>query len=113
MSLVQTCRRVRLEGSLKDYIVDLVSATRGGLEADRQTATLLRHGASPRATLSLASLSRAFALLSGRGFATPDDVKRASLPALRHRVGVSYEAEADGLSADDIVRQILHTVPVP
>ena len=112
-SLVAACNAVRMEGVLKDYVVEVVRATRGGLEADRETAAALRHGASPRATLAIAALSRAFALLSGRDFATPDDVKRAARPAMRHRVGLSYEAEADGLTADDAVEKVLATVPVP
>ncbi len=68
---------------------------------------------SPRATLNLKAVSRALAYLSGRGFVTPDDVKSAALDVMRHRIRVSYEAEAENISSEDIIRKILDTVPVP
>ena len=70
-------------------------------------------GASPRAGLSLLSLSRALAAINGRDFVTPDDIKLATQPALRHRIAISPDVELEGLKADDIIEEIVQTVEVP
>jgi MoxR-like ATPase len=74
---------------------------------------LLQYGASPRATLALAQAARAKAFLDGRGFVVPQDVKDVAHAVLRHRLGLSYEAEALEKSSDDVVRALLEHVPVP
>jgi MoxR-like ATPase len=74
---------------------------------------LLRYGASPRATLALAAAGRAYAFLEGRAFVTPDDVKAVAHRVLRHRVALSYEAEAENVGSDDVVSRILAKVKVP
>ena len=96
---------VRLSDALVDYVVDLVRATRG-------RPTLLC-GASPRSANMLASASRALAVLRGRDFVIPDDVKDLVLPTLRHRVVLAPGAEIEGLSSDAVVRQVVEQVPAP
>ncbi|MBL8842009.1 MAG: MoxR family ATPase [Planctomycetes bacterium] len=94
-----------LSEPVSDYIVDLVRATREHPE--------LAHGASPRAANMLAVAARALAVLSGRDYAIPDDVKRLALPLLRHRLVLAPGAELDGSSADAVVRKLLDSVPAP
>jgi MoxR-like ATPase len=103
-----------LDDRIVDYIVDLVHATRA--PADFHLADLvplIEFGASPRATISLAQASRAHAFLRGRTFVTPDDVKAMAPDVLRHRVLLTYEAEAENVSSDDVIRRILDVVPSP
>jgi MoxR-like ATPase len=103
-----------LDEKVKRYLVDLVLATRDpkafGLD---DLVPLLRFGASPRATLALASAGRAQAFLDGRGYVTPDDIKAVAHRVLRHRLALSYEAEAESVGADDVVGRILSKVKVP
>ena len=73
----------------------------------------IRFGASPRATISLALASKAVAFMHGRSFVTPQDIKDVGLDVLRHRVIVTYEAEAENVSSDDIIKKIFETIPVP
>ena len=105
---------VYLDDKLKGYLVDVVLATR---QPDRYGASelsaFIRFGASPRATISLALASKAVAFMNGRSFVTPQDIKDVGLDVLRHRVIVSYEAEAEDISSDDIIKKIFETVPVP
>ena len=105
--------RVFVDEKIKTYILDLVFATREPRSYGLDLGPLLAYGASPRATLALVRLARARALLQGRAFVIPEDVKAVGHGALRHRVLLSYEAEARDLSSDDIVREIFNTVDVP
>ena len=73
----------------------------------------VRYGASPRATIALTLAARAWAFLQGRGYVTPQDVKTFALDVLRHRVAVSYEAEAENITSEDIITKVLETLPVP
>jgi MoxR-like ATPase len=103
-----------LDARVADYIVDLVHATRRPAEAGLpDLASMVEFGASPRATISLAQASRAHAFLRGRAFVTPDDVKSIAPDVLRHRVLTTFEAEADGVTSDQIVARVLERVPVP
>jgi MoxR-like ATPase len=103
-----------LDDKVKRYLVDLVQATREPEAAGlKDLKALLRFGASPRATLALASAGRAYAFLEGRAFVTPDDVKAVAHRVLRHRVALSYEAEAENVGSDDVVSRILAKVKVP
>jgi MoxR-like ATPase len=103
-----------LDERMVDYIVDLVHATRFPAEAKlKDLVPLVEFGASPRATLSLAQASRAHAFLRGRTYVTPDDVKAIAPDVLRHRVVTTYEAEAEDVTSDIIVRRVLDTVPTP
>ncbi len=103
-----------LDDTISDYILDLVAATRDP-RAHRlaELASMIEYGASPRATLALATCSRAHAFLRGRTYVAPEDVKAVGPDVLRHRVVPTYEAEAEEVTSDDIVRRILDTVPVP
>ena len=105
---------MHLEDRLRDYIVHVVYATRDP-ESYRlaDLRPYIAYGASPRASIFLAQAARAHAFLRGRGYVTPDDVKAIALDVLRHRVIVTYEAEAEEVSSEDVVRRVLETVPVP
>ena len=106
--------RIYIDPKVRDYIVDIVHATRSprgsGLE---KLARFIEFGASPRATISLALAARAHAFLRGRGYVTPQDVKSIAMEVLRHRVLLTYEAEAEGFDSDAVVREVLDTVPTP
>jgi MoxR-like ATPase len=102
-----------LDEKVKRYIVRLVHATRRPDEYGVHIAPLIRVGASPRATINLALASRAHAFLNGRAYVTPHDVKNVAMDVLRHRVTVTYEAEAEGLNSEQIITRILDELPVP
>ncbi len=104
---------IYIDDRVKDYIVDLVWATREPKTHKLDLEGLLRFGASPRATINLALAARAHAFLEGRGYVTPQDIKSIAPDVLRHRVIISFEAEAEDVTADEIVRRILAGVPVP
>jgi len=103
-----------MDEKLADYIVDLVQATRQpeayGLA---EIAPLIEYGASPRATIYLATCARAHAYLRGRGYVLPEDVKAIGADVLRHRIITSYEAEAEEVTADDLVARVFEAVDVP
>jgi MoxR-like ATPase len=103
-----------MDEKLKDYILAIIYATRFpdkvGLP---QLKSQISVGASPRATLSLARASRANAFINHRGFVTPEDVKTIAYDVLRHRILVSFEAEAEGIDSEQIARKILEHVEVP
>ncbi len=112
----QVIRRIPMAQSVKDYIVDLVLATRvpSRVSPDLENLdALIGYGASPRATLALAMAGKAMAALSGRGSVYGEDVKEVALDVLRHRVLVTYEAEAREVTSEEIVQQILDHVRVP
>jgi MoxR-like ATPase len=94
-------------------VVDLVRATRDPEAYGLGLAPLIELGASPRATIALVRAARAHALLARRDYVTPHDVKSLARDVLRHRIMISYEADAEGLSADDILGRILDHIPVP
>jgi MoxR-like ATPase len=104
---------VYIDDKIKDYIINLVAATREPAEFDLDLGPLIQYGASPRATLSLTLAAKAHAFVSGRGYVTPQDVKSIGADVLRHRVIVSYEAEAEEVTADGLVQRIFDGVPVP
>ncbi len=105
---------IRMENSIRDYIVSIVLATRDPKAAGIPAlAPLVRFGASPRATIALALASRARALLQGRTYVVPQDVKDLAHDVLRHRIILSYEAEAESVSTDDVITRLLAAVPVP
>jgi MoxR-like ATPase len=110
----QAVAAVRMEPVVEGYIVDVVRATRAPADVGlSDLARYLEFGASPRATLALAVTSRAHAFLQGRGYVTPDDVKAMAADVLRHRILLSYEAEADGITQDDAIDQVLAQVRTP
>ena len=105
--------RLYLDDKIKDYIIDLVFATRDPAAYDIDVQHFIQYGASPRATLSLTVAAKAHALLQGRGYVTPQDVKSIGPDILRHRVIITYEAEAEELTADSVLQHIFDGVPVP
>ena len=105
---------VYMDEKVEKYIVDIVSATRKPADYGiKDLNGLVQYGASPRATIALAVAARAFAFVQGRGYVTPQDVKSIGLDVLRHRVMVSYEAEAEGKTSDDVVKKVFDEVQVP
>lgn len=105
--------RVYIDEKIKAYIVDIVMATRRPEEYGLDLTGLIQYGASPRATLYLAKAAQAHAFLRGRGYVTPDDIKTVSLPVLRHRILITYEAEAEEVTSEDIANRVLDRVEVP
>jgi MoxR-like ATPase len=102
-----------VDDKIRDYIVDLVLATRPPIAASLNLNGYIQNGASPRATIALTLGARAMAFLSGRHFVVPQDVKSIALDVLRHRVSVTYEAEAENISSENVVEKILDALPVP
>jgi MoxR-like ATPase len=105
--------QIYLDSRIEEYIVNLVDASRNPEAYKMLIRHLIQYGASPRATIFLARAAKANALLAGRGFVTPQDVKTIAMDVLRHRVIVTYEAEAEEKTSEDVIQQILDTVEVP
>lgn len=106
--------RIWVDEKVRDYVVDIVRATRDPVQAAVPGLdAMIETGASPRASIYLMKAAKGHAFLQGRGYATPHDVKSIAPDVLRHRVILTYEAEAEGRSPDDILRSILDNVPVP
>jgi MoxR-like ATPase len=106
-------KEIYLDDKIKDYIVDIVFATRKPQDYGLDIAGLINFGASPRATIALSVAAKAHAFIKGRGYVTPQDVKSIGMDVLRHRVIVSYEAEAQEMTSEDIVRKIFDNIEVP
>jgi len=105
---------IYMDDKVKDYILNIVFATRAPAEYKlKELEGLIEYGASPRATIYLTLASKAYAFLQGRGYVTPQDVKSIGMDVLRHRVIVSYEAEAEDMTPEDIVQKIFDSVEVP
>src|SRR5439155_21467577 len=99
----ETVNSIYIDDRVKDYIVDVVWATRDPAAYNLRLDGLIRYGASPRATIYLALGARAHAFLNGRGYVTPQDVKSIGPDVLRHRISVSYEAEAEAVNTDTLI----------
>jgi MoxR-like ATPase len=106
-------QQVRLDDAIRAYIVRLVQATRRGHGKDWKGRELLRCGASPRASLALQAASKGLALLSGRDHVLPDDVVALAPDVLRHRLLLTYESEADGMTTDEVIKSLLASIPRP
>ena len=113
LNLRKLTDRIYIDPKVEEYIVSIIGATREPKRYGVAISELIRFGSSPRGTIFLAMGARALALMNGRTYVTPQDVKDIGLDVLRHRVIVSYEAEADGVSSEQIVSQILSSIPVP
>ncbi len=106
--------QIYIDDRVRDYIVHIVQATRKPREYGLgELAPLIEYGGSPRATLSLAVAARAHAFINHRAYVTPDDIKAISLDVMRHRVSVTYEAEAEEVSSEDVIRRVFEYLPVP
>ena len=114
LSARELVKEVYMDEKIEQYIVDIVFATRYpekfGLEKFKD---LISFGASPRASISLASAAKAFAFIQRRGYVIPEDIRAICHDVLRHRIGLSYEAEAENISSEDIITEILNTVEIP
>lgn len=109
----QTVDEIYIDDKIKAYIIDLVFATREPKQAGLNLEEYIKYGASPRATISLTMAARAHAFMEGRGYVTPQDIKSVAPDVLRHRLLLTYEAEAEELTSDELIRQILSEIPVP
>lgn len=109
----QLTNQIYIDPAVRGYIVDLVQATRYPAKVDTELKAYIRAGASPRATINLALASRALAFTRGRAFVTPQDVKDLARDVLRHRILLSYEAEAENVSTDMIIERLLNKIAVP
>ena len=109
----QLINRVYMDEKLKDYIVDLVFATRNPTAYHVDVANYIQFGASPRATIFLSLAARAYAFLQGRAYVTPQDVKTIAPAVLRHRILLTYEAEAEDIDTGKIITRIFDSVEVP
>ena len=98
---------------VKNYIIDIIDATRHPENYGLKINNLINYPASPRASIFLARAAKGFALLNGRGYVTADDIKNVSMMVLRHRILLSYEAEAEGISSEDVITKIFNSVVVP
>jgi MoxR-like ATPase len=111
--IVALIRSVYMDEKLKDYIVNIVFATRKPKEYLMDISDYIQFGASPRATIFLSLAARAFAFLQGRAYVTPQDVKTVAPSILRHRIILTYEAEAEDITTDHIIGQVFDSVEVP
>ena len=109
----QIINEIYLDEKVKDYIVDLVCATRDPAAYKIKLEDMIQLGASPRATIALTLAAKAHAFLRGRGYVTPQDVKSTGMDVLRHRVTVTYEAEAEDKTSEMIIQKIFNEMPVP
>lgn len=113
-AIKQTAASLYMDDKVKDYALDVVAATRRPEEFRlKELKPLIEYGASPRASINLCLAARANAFLAGRGYVTPQDVKDVAPDILRHRIIITYEAEAEEMTSSDIVTKVLESVPVP
>ena len=113
MKAREVVNQIYVDDKAKNYIVDIVQATRNPEAYGLNLNHLIEYGASPRATIYLQQAARALAFMQGEGNVFPNDVKQVAMDVLRHRVIVTYEAEAENMASEDVIRNILETVPVP
>jgi MoxR-like ATPase len=113
LSAREVINDIYIDDKVKDYIVDLVCATRDPAHYNIDAKDLIQLGASPRATIALTLAGKAFAFLRGRGYVTPQDVKSIGMDVLRHRVAITYEAEAEEKTSETVIQKIFDELPVP
>lgn len=114
MAARQLVREVYLDEKIEQYILDIVFATRYPGQAKlKKLEPLIAYGASPRASISLALAAKAYAFIRRRGYVIPEDIRAVCLDVLRHRIGLTYEAEAENITTDQVVQEILNVVEVP
>ena len=103
-----------MDEKIEQYIIDIIFATRDpekyGLEKFKN---MISFGSSPRGSINLAAASKAYAFIKRRGYVIPEDVRALSHDILRHRIGLTYEAEAENITSEDIITEILNTVEIP
>ncbi|ETR69128.1 MAG: hypothetical protein OMM_09866 [Candidatus Magnetoglobus multicellularis str. Araruama] len=104
---------IHMEEKILDYIITIIQATRNPDEHKLDMSHLISFGASPRASIWLGKAAKAHAFLNSRGYVTPQDVKYLAPDVLRHRIILSYEAEAEGITTDDVIDNVLERIEVP
>lgn len=110
----KTVRQVYMDERIEKYILDIVFATRDPKEHGLNVlADLISYGGSPRASINLALAAKAYAYMNRRGYVIPEDIRAVCKDVLRHRIGLTYEAQAENISAEDIIEKILNTIKVP
>lgn len=109
----QYVNKVFVDPKIRDYIVNLVLATRDPAQYKLELGQYIQFGASPRATISLTLAAKAWAVMHGRAYVIPQDIKEIGMDVLRHRVIPSYEAEAEEITSEDLVQSIFDAVAVP
>ena len=114
MKARELVREVYMDEKIESYITDIVFATRYpeqyGLE---KVKPLIAYGASPRGSINLAAASKAYAFMHRRGYVIPEDVRAVAMDVLRHRIGLTYEAEAENVTSEELVSEVLNRVDVP
>ena len=109
-----TVRKVYMDEKIEQYILDIVFCTRNPDKYGMgDLKHLINYGGSPRASINLAAASKAYAFLKRRGYVIPEDVRNICHDILRHRIGLTYEAEAENITQEDVINKILNTVEVP
>ena len=107
-------RKVYMDEKVEQYILDIVFATRTPAEYGlKDLGMLINYGGSPRASINLAMASKAYAFMKRRGYVIPEDIRNICHDVMRHRIGLTYEAEAENITQEDIISKILNTVEVP
>ena len=106
-------KKLHISPEIKKYIVEIVTATRKPEEYSLKTGKYIQWGGSPRACINLSIAAKATALMNGRDFVVPDDIKNVAHEVMRHRIILNYEGRAEGISTDEIITEILDTIPVP
>lgn len=110
----EAVQEVYIDEKIENYILDIVFATRNPQDYGlREFRNMIQYGASPRASINLAKAAKAYAFIKRRGYVVPEDIRAVCFDVLRHRIGLSYEAEAENISSEDIIREILNKVEVP
>ena len=110
----ESVKKVYMDEKIENYILDMVFATREPeIFRLKEIKPLISYGASPRASINLAIASKAQAFMNRRGYVVPDDVRNVCKDVLRHRIGLSYEAEAENVSQEELITRIINTIPVP
>jgi MoxR-like ATPase len=110
----EVVKEIYLDEKIEKYIIDLVFATRFPEEYDlAQYKDMIAYGASPRASISLARAAKAYAFIKRRGYVIPEDIRAIAHDVMRHRIGLTYEAEAENITTDHLVHRILDHTPVP
>ena len=110
----EVVKEVYMDEKIEKYIVDIVYATRTPKDYNLEKLEgLISYGASPRASISLAAAAKAYAFIKRRGYVIPEDVRAVCYEVLRHRIGLTYEAEAENMTSDQIISEIINAVEVP
>jgi MoxR-like ATPase len=110
----KSVREVYMDEKIEKYILDIVFATRSPKESNlKKLEMLINYGGSPRASINLALASKAYAFIKRRGYVIPEDVRAVCHDVMRHRIGLTYEAEAENITTDEVINEVLNVVEVP